>query len=60
MPDAKKSKKPEKEGGHAVKEAEVGGRSLIAYDCWNCGAVNWVPSSWAYFVCWRCGSVCWT
>ena len=55
MPEeAKKGKKPETEGGLGEKEAEVGGRVLVLYDCGWCGAGNWVGDRFAYFVCWNC------
>lgn len=27
------------------------------YNCWNCGALNYVPFGWNYFYCWRCGAL---
>jgi len=58
MPEAAKSKKPDQEGGKGVQESEVGGRSQVLKTCWHCGAGNWIPSNWAYFVCWNCSALC--
>lgn len=57
MPEEKRGKKPENigEGGKGDQEAEVGGRALVCYICWRCGAANWIPDYWTYFTCWRCG-----
>jgi hypothetical protein len=60
MPEEKKGKKPDSEGGKAAEETEVGGRSQVLYTCWSCGAGNWIPSDWSYFTCWKCGALNYT
>lgn len=43
------------------EEAEVEGQwYYVNYRCWNCLAINKVPSYWDYFYCWNCGSANWS
>jgi hypothetical protein len=27
------------------------------YNCWHCGALNWVPYGYVFFYCWNCGAL---
>ena len=58
MPEGEMTTKPDKEGGKGGQETEVGGRLNVLKTCWNCGAGNWIPSYWTYFVCWSCSALC--
>jgi hypothetical protein len=48
-----------KERGGAGQEpgkSEVSGRTQqLLYECFNCGAQNYVDPDWTWFVCWKCG-----
>jgi len=56
MPEEQETgKKPDTEGGVAKQETEAGGRTRLMV-CWNCGALNYIPDNWDWFICWRCGA----
>jgi len=54
-PEEKYEKVNVVKGSKTESRGEVTGhRSLVAYDCWYCGAVNWVDTDAVLFWCWDC------